>query len=59
MKAPMEKFLEAALKDFEGHLRREGLKEGPIDHRMRGAREFALFLLGRPHRKYEVTKGRI
>lgn len=59
MKPPFERFLKSALKEFEGHLRREGLKEGPIDHRMRGAREFAVFLLGRPHQKYEVTKGQI
>ena len=59
MKPPLERFLENALKEFERHLRGERLKEGPIDHRMRGAREFAVFLLGRPHRKHEVTKDRI
>lgn len=56
---PLERFLQASLKEFEQHLRGEGLKEGPIDHRMRGAREFARFLLGRPHTKGEQTKGTI
>lgn len=62
MKAPVEQFMEQALKDFEQHLKNQGLKSGPngpVEQRVRGAREFALFLLGRPHQKREVTKGRI
>ena len=59
MKLPLEEFLEGNLKEFEKHLKTEQLKDGPIDHRVRGAREFARFLLGRPHRKNERTKGTI
>ncbi len=58
MKPPFERFLDEALKEFELHLRSEGIK-GSREQRMRGAREFAVFLLGRPHRKGEVTKGKI
>ena len=59
MKSPFEEFLAEALKKFENHLKSEGLVKEAIDHRMRGAREFAVFLLGRPHRKGERTKGTI
>ena len=54
-----EEFMGQALEKFEQHLRDEKLKEEPMEQRMRGAREFAVFLLGRPHRKGERTKGRI
>ena len=54
---PFDKFVADALKDFEQHLRTIGIN-GARDQRMRGAREFARFLVGRPHQKGEVTKGR-
>jgi hypothetical protein len=59
MKPLCERFLDEALKEFETHLRNEGIQEATREQRMRGAREFAVFLLGRPHRKGEVTKGKI
>jgi hypothetical protein len=59
MESPFEVFLKQALKDFEQHLKAENLREGPIDQRMRGAREFTSFLLGQPHRKHERLKGRL
>ena len=46
-------FVEQSLSDFEGHLRREGLEASTIDMRLRGARQFALVLLGEPHQKGE------
>jgi hypothetical protein len=58
MKPPFERFLEDALKEFEQHLQRERLEAGPIKARMRGARQFARLLIGRPHRKHERTKER-
>ncbi len=58
MKLPFERFISEALKEFEQHLKKEGI-EGARDQRMRGAREFAVFLIGRPHHKGERTKGRI
>ena len=59
MKAPFEQFLEDTLKEFEQHLRRQGLKDGPIDHRMRGAREYVRLLVEQPHKKHERTKGTV
>lgn len=58
MNPPFERFLDQALKEFEAHLRNEGI-QGAREQRMRGVQEFAVFLLGRPHRKGEVTKGKI
>ena len=54
-----EEFMGQALEKFEQHLKDEEIKTGPLEQRMRGAREFAVFLLGRGHRKGERTKGRI
>ena len=54
-----EEFMGQALEKFELHLKNEGIKQNPLEQRMRGAREFAVFLLGRGHRKGERTKGRI
>jgi hypothetical protein len=54
-----EEFMGQALEKFEEHLKNEEIKKGPLEQRMRGAREFAVFLLGRGHRKGERTKGRI
>src|SRR6266545_4856268 len=54
-----DEFMGQALEKFELHLKNEGIKQNPLEQRMRGAREFAVFLLGRGHRKGERTKGRI
>lgn len=50
-------FVEQALSDFEAHLRRERLEPATIDVRVRGARQFALHLLGE-HEKGEPTTRR-
>ena len=54
-----EKFLAEALEGFELHLEREKLAPGAQKHRMRGAEQFALFLLGKPARKHERSKGAV
>jgi hypothetical protein len=51
-------FIEQSLTDFEKHLRREELEEPTIEMRLRGARQFALLLLGEPHQKGEATTRR-
>ena len=51
-------FIEQSLADFEKHLRHEELEARTIDMRLRGARQFALLLLGEPHEKGEVTPQR-
>ena len=56
MKPPFEKFLEDALKEFEQDRKNKGLRQQPVDHRMRGARQFVRFLLGHPPDKGERTK---
>jgi transcriptional regulator with XRE-family HTH domain len=53
-----EKFIQESLSAFEQHLRAEGIA-GALEDRMRGAREFALLLLGRPHKRGQRTKGSI
>ena len=58
-KPPFDEFIEARLKGFEEHLQSERLKPSSIDQRMRGAREFATYLIGRPHRFRQQTKGKI
>lgn len=55
-KAPFEQFLESALKDFERERQQAGLAPAAIEHRMRGARQFVAFLLGRPPGKGEHLK---
>jgi len=51
-------FIEQSLSDFEGHLRREGLDEATTEMRVRGARQFALLLLGEPQPKGDaMTRG--
>ena len=55
---PFEEWISEMLKEFESHLAREAI-EGAREQRMRGAREFARLLIGRPHRKGERTKGTI
>jgi len=59
LKPPFEQFIEQSLKDFEVHLNTEGMTKNTKTDRMKGAREFAVFLVGRPHKKGEVTKGKI
>jgi hypothetical protein len=54
---PFDKFIEDVLRDFEKHLHAIGIR-GATDQRLRGARQFARFLVGRPAKKDEVTKGR-
>jgi transcriptional regulator with XRE-family HTH domain len=56
--APFDRFIEESLKGFARHLQDEDIK-GAFEQRMRGAREFALYLLGRPHKKGQRTKGTI
>lgn len=55
---PFDRFVQESLKGFEQHLEAEEIR-GAADQRMRGAREFALYLLGRPHKKGQRTKGTI
>jgi len=51
---PFEKFLTDALKEFQVYLKDEkGLKDGASKHRLRGAKLFKEFLLGRKPAKYE------
>jgi len=46
MKSPFESFLVDALRDFEKELKRIGMEPTPAKSRLRGARQFAQFLLG-------------
>jgi len=57
--APFHKFISKCLLDFQKHLEKNKTKEGTIEQRMRGAREFARFLVGEPHAFNERTKGTI
>ena len=52
MRSPLEQFLKQALVDFETELRKHG-SEAPTHraYRMRGADQFAAFLLGQPPKK--------
>ncbi len=52
-------FIEQGLCDFEAHLRREELEPATIEMRLRGARQFALLLLGEPQQKGEATTRRV
>jgi hypothetical protein len=52
-------FIEQSLSDFEGHLRREELETATIEMRLRGAKQFALVLLGEPQQKGEPTTRRV
>ena len=49
----LREFVEQSLSDFEANLSREALKPAALERRLRGAREFALHLLGEPHGKGE------
>ena len=52
--SPIEEFPEHALMDFEQYLVDEkNLEEGARKHRLRGARLFKEFILGRKYAKYE------
>ncbi|HEY3198332.1 MAG TPA: hypothetical protein VGJ57_09980 [Nitrospirales bacterium] len=58
-KPPFDQFIEERPKGFEEHLESERLRPSSIEQRMRGAREFATYLIGRPHRFRQQTKGKI
>ena len=59
MKTPFESFLGRSLKGFEEYLRSAGLEAGSRRHRMRGAEQFALYLLGRSVQKGQWSKGKV
>jgi hypothetical protein len=52
-------FISAALKDFKKHLQVQKMKDSTITERMKGATEFAKFLVGEPHQYGERTKDTI
>ena len=53
-------FISQTLVDFESYLRHQLKMSGnTITERMKGAREFARFLVGDPHEFKEQTKGSI
>jgi len=54
-----ETLIKEALRGFEQHLRDLQMTENTIKDRMRGAREFACFLVGKPHSFREQIKDRI
>jgi len=56
---PFKNFISKSLVDFQKHLEKNETKEGTIEQRMRGTREFARFLVGEPHAINERTKGTI
>ena len=58
-KPPFDEFLEHSLRGFEQHLQSERMKPASIEQQMRGAREFATYLIGRPHRYRQRTKGKL
>ncbi|MGH7323078.1 MAG: hypothetical protein ACREJ9_00340 [Candidatus Rokuibacteriota bacterium] len=45
---PFEEFVRQALREFERQTRGERVDEHLREQRLRGARDFAVFLLGRP-----------
>lgn len=55
---PMELFINAQLDEFKRHLATIGLKPTPLDHRLRGAEQFAEWLLGHARHKGELSKRR-
>lgn len=59
MKPPLQQFLAQALKDFETHLKKQGDQPATIAHRLRGAEQFARFLLGTLTQKGEKSKGSV
>lgn len=52
-------FISNCLNGFEAHLRVLGMSESTITERMKGAREFARFIVDDPHAFKERTKGTI
>lgn len=55
--SPLERFLKEAIDQFEQYLIQEkGLAESAKEHRLRGARTFSEFLLGRKYPKYGRIK---
>ncbi|MCA9466878.1 MAG: hypothetical protein KC643_15745 [Nitrospira sp.] len=59
MASLFREFISNCLNGFEGHLRNLGMSDSTIVERMKGAREFARFLVGDPHAFNERTKGTI
>ena len=55
MKPRFERFLEESLREFEQE-RKHTLAEGAAKERIRGAKQFVAFLLGRTPKKHERTK---
>ena len=51
-------FVEQSLADFEQQLRREEGERSSVEVRLRGARQFALLLLGEPPQKAELSTRR-
>lgn len=58
MKAPIEQFLKQALKDYETELQKHGNEaRSHRYYRLRGAEQFAMFLLGKqPEKDWKVSK---
>lgn len=52
-------FISQALKDFETHLKQQKMTDNTITDRMKGAREFARFVVGEAHLYGERTKDTI
>jgi hypothetical protein len=51
-------FIEQSLADFEQQLRHEEVERSTVEMRLRGARQFALLLLGEPQQKAEMRTRR-
>ena len=51
-------FVDQSLADFEQQLRREEAERSTVEMRLRGARQFALLLLGEPQQKAEMRTRR-
>ena len=45
---PFEELITQALREFERQLKKERLDDVLREHRLRGAHDFAVFLVGRP-----------
>ena len=51
-------FVEQSLADFEQQLRHEEAERSTVEMRLRGARQFALLLLGEPQQRAEMRTRR-
>ena len=56
---PFRQFIHNSLDDFQKHLKQIGMEDSTIGQRMRGATEFARYLVGEPHDYNEQTKDTI